>query len=271
MNVPSLPASEAAPAAAPAIQVEHLSTTYRVRMGSSSTWGSLRQLGGKRRRQALREVHALRDVSFDVPRGSVLGVIGRNGAGKSTLLRTIAGILSPGSGRVVVRGRIAALLSIGVGFNGSLSGRENIRLGGLAVGLSPRRLDDLTEAIADFTELGEYLDFPVNGYSTGMRSRLGFAVAAHLDPDVLLIDEALSGGDANFKERTAKKMAELCGDGRTIVLVSHGLSTVRSMATNALWLHEGQLIEQGETDDVLQSYMRYCRLEALDAMYEDDE
>jgi ABC-type polysaccharide/polyol phosphate transport system ATPase subunit len=244
-----------------AIEAEHVSASYQVRIDSTSTWDAIRELV-RRDNASVRIVPALRDVSFTVPKGTVLGVIGRNGAGKSTLLRTIAGILAPTEGRVVVRGRISALLSMGVGFNDALTGRENIRLGGLAVGLPDQRLDELTESIAAFAELGEYLDFPVKGYSAGMRARLGFAVAAHLEPEILLIDEALAGGDSKFKDRTANKMWELCGDGRTIVLVTHGLSTVRMMATSALWLHQGQVVEFGDPDDVVTSYMRYCRLEA---------
>ena len=247
--------------AASAIEVDHLSTSYRVHMNGNSSWSGLSGLV-RRRTDTDRLVPALRDVSFDVPKGTVLGVVGRNGAGKSTLLRTIAGILPPEAGRVVVRGRISALLSIGVGFNENLTGRENIKLGGLAVGLSSERLDELTESITEFAQLGEYIDFPVRTYSAGMKSRLGFAVAAHLDPEILLIDEALTGGDAKFQERTAEKMYSLCGDDRTIVLVSHGLSSIRSMATRALWLHQGQVVECGDPDDVVASYMRYCRLEA---------
>jgi len=250
-----------APQLKPAIEVDHLSTSYRVHLDGGSRWSGITDLL-HRSRENDRLIPALRDVSFDVPRGTVLAVIGRNGAGKSTLLRTIAGILAPEQGRVVVRGRISALLSIGVGFNDVLTGRENIKLGGLAVGLEESRLAELTESIAAFAQLQEYIDFPVKTYSTGMKARLGFAVAAHLDPEILLIDEALAGGDAKFKEQTAEKMFELCGNGRTIVLVTHGLSTVRTMATSAIWLHQGRVMETGDPDRVVAAYMRYCRLEA---------
>ena len=252
----------------PAIEAEHISATYRVRVGESSFKSSVREL--LRLDEAPhRIVPALSDVSFTVPKGSVLGVIGRNGAGKSTLLRAIAGILAPTEGRVTVRGRISTLLSRGIGFNAEMTGRENIRLGGLAVGLGEERLEYRIDTIAEFAQLGEYIDFPVKGYSSGMRGRLAFAVAAHLDPEVLLIDEALAAGDSRFKERTAYKMAELCGNGRTIVLVTHGLSTVKLMATQALWLHQGKVVEFGDPDEVVGSYMRYCRIEALEGI--DDE
>ena len=246
----------------PAIQVENLSTSYRVHLDAGSTWGGIYDLL-RRSPDSDRIVPALRDVSFEVPRGSVLGVIGRNGAGKSTLLRCIAGVLPPEEGRIVVRGRISSLLSIGVGMNANLTGRENIRLGGLAIGLGEDLLDDITDDIAHFAQLGEYVDFPVGTYSSGMRARLGFAVVAHLDPEILLIDEALAGGDSKFQEKVAKKMAEICGSGRTIVLVSHGLAALRSMATTAIWLHQGQIEEQGDPDDVVSSYMRFARIQSL--------
>jgi len=243
-----------------AIEVDRLSASYHVRLRRAAGWWGLRGLLGGEEDPGRREVLALRDVSFSVPKGTVLGVIGRNGAGKSTLLRTLAGILAPSEGRVVVRGRISPLLSVGLGMQGDLTGRDNIRLGALAFGHPASELDRLEQSIADFAQLGEYVDFPFKTYSAGMRSRLGFAVAAHLDPEILLIDEAITGGDAKFKEKTADKMFELCGDGRTIAIVTHGLTLVRSIATTALWLHQGQVVEYGDPDDVVSAYMRYCRI-----------
>lgn len=245
----------------PAIDVENLSTSYHVHLEAGSTWGGIYDLF-RRSPDTDRIVPALRDVSFEVPRGSVLGVIGRNGAGKSTLLRCIAGILPPEEGRVTVRGRISSLLSIGVGMNNNLTGRENIRLGGLAIGLDDDLLSEITDDIADFAQLGEYVDFPVGTYSSGMRARLAFAVVAYLDPEILLIDEALAGGDSKFQEKVGHKMAEICSSGRTIVLVSHGLAALRSMATSALWMHQGQVVEHGDPDEVVESYMRFARIQS---------
>lgn len=262
--------SEPASPASTAIEVDGLSASYHVRVSRAAGWWGLRGIMGSDG-AGRREVPALRDVTFAVPKGTVLGVIGRNGAGKSTLLRTLAGILAPSQGRVVVRGRISPLLSVGLGMQGDLTGRDNIRLGALAFGHSPNELERLEESIVEFAQLGEYVDFPFKTYSAGMRSRLGFAVAAHLDPEILLIDEALTGGDAKFKEKTAEKMFELCGDGRTIAVVTHGLSLVRSIATTALWLHQGRVVEFGDPDDVVGAYMRYCRLDAahMDAVDDD--
>jgi ABC-type polysaccharide/polyol phosphate transport system ATPase subunit len=257
---PDVPAAEQHPAA---IEIEDLSVWYRIRLDGSSFWADVKRLGSRRSEERI--VPALKNVSFTVPKGSVTAVIGRNGAGKTTLVRTIAGVLVPEAGRIVVRGRMNLLVP-GVGFNPALSGRENIVLGGLASGLSPQRLEELSESIAEFAELGEYLDYPIKTYSSGMKSRLGFAVAAHLDPDVLLIDEALSAGDSAFAEKAGRKMAELCSHGRTIVLVTHGLSSVRLMATDAVWLHRGQVAAAGDPEDILSKYMRYCRLENLDLL-----
>jgi teichoic acid transport system ATP-binding protein len=251
----------------PGIEVDALSASYRVRLDAPNLRTELRNLL-TRRRDNLRIVPALRDVSFTVPRGSVLAVIGRNGAGKSTLLRVLCGILAPEAGRVVVRGRLN-LLKPGLGMSDALTGRENIRLGGLAAGIAEERLAELTDVIADFAQLDEYIDFPLRTYSTGMRMRLGVAVAAHLDPEILLIDEALTGGDTAFQAHVADRMAELCGQGRTIVLVTHGLSSAKRMATEALWLHQGQVAALGDPDDVVARYMRYCRLESLDLQFDD--
>ncbi len=261
----SVPAPEPPPAEhrPAAIEIQDLSVWYRIRLDEASLWADVKRL--RTRRHNERIVPALKDVSFTVPKGSVTAVIGRNGAGKTTLVRAIAGVLVPEAGRILVRGRMNLLVP-GVGFNASLSGRENIVLGGLASGLSTERLDELSESIAEFAELGEYLDYPIKTYSSGMRSRLGFAVAAHLDPDILLIDEALSAGDSAFAEKAGKKMAELCGHGRTIVLVTHGLGSVRAMATDAVWLHQGQVAATGDPEEILSKYMRYCRLENLDML-----
>jgi len=256
--------TRSAPAGAPeppSIEVDDVSASYRVMMDTKNILEDVRRLI-RRVEPTAALIPALRNVSFHVPRGSVLAVIGRNGAGKSTLCRVLTGILPLETGRVVVRGRMN-LLAPGLGFSEALSGRENITLGGLASGMSPDRLAELTEEIGEFAQLEEYLDMPMRSYSSGMRMRLASSVAVFLDPEILLIDEALTGGDAAFTEHIAQRTAQLTGEGRTIVLVTHGLSSVKTMATDALWLHQGRVAEFGDPDEVVNKYMRYCRIEAL--------
>ena len=246
----------------PSVEVDGVSASYRVQIDADNIMTDIRRLF-RRADSGNRIIPALRNVSFTVHRGSVLAVIGRNGAGKSTLCRVINGILPPDEGRVTVRGRLN-LLSPGVGFSDALTGRENIKLGGMAAGLSSTRLAEIADEIADFAQLAGYLDMPMRSYSGGMRMRLASSIAVFLDPEVLLIDEALTGGDAAFQQHIAEKTAQLTGEGRTIVLVTHGLSSVRTMATDALWLHQGQVAELGDPDEVVSKYMRYCRLESID-------
>ena len=192
----------------PAIAVDKLSVSYRAPLERKATLKSTLT----RRGDSLppRRIEAVRDVSFSVPHGGVFGVIGANGAGKTTLLRALAGILPPAAGRVTIRGRVTALLALGVGFQPELSGRDNAMLGGLASGLAPAAARRCVEDIMDFADLGEFSAYPMKTYSSGMQARLAFSVAVHVDPDVLLIDEALSTGDAAFRIKANAKMEELC-------------------------------------------------------------
>lgn len=222
-----------------------------------------------RRERAVRIVEALKGVSFDVDHGSVLGIIGANGAGKSTLLRTIAGILPPTKGRVEIRGRVTTLLALGIGFNANLSGRENVVLGGMAAGLERDQIVEQYEEIAAFADLGEFIDYPMKTYSSGMYGRLAFSVAVHMDPDILLIDEALSAGDAAFKKKSFNKMQELCAQARTILLVSHGLGTVRELATECLWLHKGVVSGRGQPRQVVQEYTDFVNVKQSAVTLED--
>ena len=238
------------------IAVERLSVTYRTSIESSPTLrGTLLRLG--RRQRTVRTTEALKDVSFEVPKGTVLGVIGANGAGKSTLMRTVAGILPPTEGRIEVRGRVSTLLALGVGFNRELSGRENVVLGGLAAGLSRRQLQDKYEEIVAFSELEEFMEMPMRTYSSGMYGRLAFSVAVNMEPDILIIDEALSVGDARFRRKSFEKMRELCGQDRTILLVSHALGSIRDLCDAAIWIHRGELRMADEPDAVIDAYTTF--------------
>jgi ABC-type polysaccharide/polyol phosphate transport system ATPase subunit len=230
--------------------------TYRTSMEKKPTLTeTMKRLG--RRERIVREIEALQGVSFDVEHGKVLGIVGANGAGKSTLVRTIAGILPPTSGRIEVDGRVSTLLALGVGFNRKLSGRENVVLGGLAAGLTRDHLADKYEDIVEFAELEEFMDMPMQTYSSGMYGRLGFSVAVNMDPDILLIDEALSVGDARFKRKSFEKMRELCTEDRTIVLVSHSMASIEELCDQAIWLHKGELRMEGEPDEVIDAYTTF--------------
>jgi ABC-type polysaccharide/polyol phosphate transport system ATPase subunit len=238
------------------IHVDDVSVTYRTSYERAPTLKStMLRLG--RRERVVREIEALKHVSFEVEHGSVLGVVGANGAGKSTLVRTVAGILPPTEGRVEVRGRVSTLLALGVGFNRQLSGRENVVLGGLAAGLSRDKLEEKYDEIVAFAELEEFMDLPMRTYSSGMYGRLAFSVAVNMDPDILLIDEALSVGDARFRRKSFEKMRELCGQARTIVLVSHALGSIRELCDHAIWMHRGELRMWDEPDAVIDAYTEF--------------
>jgi ABC-type polysaccharide/polyol phosphate transport system ATPase subunit len=250
-----------------AVRVEHVSVTYRTPLERRPTLkGRLtRREGG-----GYREIKAVQDVSFDVPKGTVMGVMGANGAGKSTLMRTIAGILPPVSGRIEVLGRVSTLLALGVGFNRDLTGRENVMLGGLAAGLTRDELRAKYDTIVAFAELEEFMDMPMRAYSSGMYGRLGFSVAVNMEPDILVIDEALSVGDARFRRKSFEKMRELTtGENRTIVLVSHSLGAIADLADEAIWLDKGVLKMQGEPQAVIDAYAEFLGV-AEDAVTMDD-
>jgi lipopolysaccharide transport system ATP-binding protein len=199
-------------------------------------------------------IEALKDVTFTVPQGTVLGIIGPNGAGKSTLLRLIAGIYRPTSGRIVVNGRVSALLNLGLGFHPELTGRENIIIGGLAMGLSRREIMKKMDEIIHFAELVDFIDAPVRTYSSGMYMRLAFSVAVNVDPDILLLDEVLAVGDAKFTEKSRARMDEFKKQGKTILLVTHDFRTVENWCHQALWLDRGEVRAIGKPAEVIHLY-----------------
>jgi ABC-type polysaccharide/polyol phosphate transport system ATPase subunit len=200
---------------------------------------------------------ALDGVSFDVPKGSTFGVIGENGSGKSTLLKLLAGITKPTSGSLDVNGRISALIELGAGFHPEISGRENVAINGIMLGLSRREVEERFDEIVEFAELRPFIDAPVKTYSSGMYMRLGFAVAIHVNPDVLLIDEVLAVGDEGFTRKCLDKIGEFRRHGRTIVIVSHSLHLVERMCDEVLWLRHGKTVEQGDPKRVVDAYLIY--------------
>lgn len=207
-----------------------------------------------RERSQSRTVEALRNVTFSVPQGQMLGVMGRNGSGKTTLLRLLAGVYRADSGRFTIKGSFTPLLALGVGFHPDLTGRENARIELLMLGMSPREINARMDEIIDFSELGDFIDAPLRTYSTGMGMRLAFSAAISIDPDVLLLDEVLSVGDEEFARKCLKRVDEFRAHGKTIVLVTHQVDTVKERCDLALWLDAGRVASFGSPVDVIDAY-----------------
>jgi lipopolysaccharide transport system ATP-binding protein len=201
------------------------------------------------------EIWALKDVDLEVKQGEVLGIIGRNGAGKSTLLKVLSHITEPTEGRVEIRGRVASLLEVGTGFHAELTGRENVQLNGAILGMTRSEIKRQFDEIVDFSGIGRFLDTPVKRYSSGMYVRLAFAVAAHLNPEVLIVDEVLSVGDAEFQKKCLGKMEEVAGGGRTVLLVSHNMQAVRSLCRTAIEINGGRVVKSGQAQLVVADYL----------------
>jgi ABC-type polysaccharide/polyol phosphate transport system ATPase subunit len=252
-----------------AISVQDLSITYRTSFESAPTLKStLARLG--RRNKLVKTVDAIKNISFEIPHGTVLGVVGHNGAGKSTLLRAIAGIMPPSSGEIMVQGDVSALLSLAAGFNSALSAPENVLLAGLAAGMTRDEVLERVDEIIAFAEIEDFRDMPIKTYSSGMASRLAFSAAVHMKPDILLIDEALSAGDARFKVKAQKKMRELMDSARTMVVVSHGSNTIKDLCNDAIWLDHGNLMMHGEVNTVVNEYLDFMKVERKASAATDD-
>ena len=234
----------------PSISVEDLYVRFRPYVERKPT---LRRTVGRRR--VTEDVVALDHVSFDVMPGEAFGIVGRNGAGKSTLLKCVAGTLRPNSGRVVVNGKTSTLLQLGVGFIPELTGRRNVYLGGLAAGLRKKEVDELFDEIVDYAELGDSIDRPMKTYSSGMFSRLAFAVAMHIDPEIVLLDEVLAVGDASFQQKSLGAMQELLDRAGTILFVSHSMPNVTEFCDRAAWLDAGRVRAVGPADEVVGAYL----------------
>ncbi len=253
-----------------AIRIEDLSIKYKINVDTKRTLKNAVMRASKGEKVRTRTVEAVKHLTLDVPHGSVLGIVGANGAGKSTLMRSIAGILPPTEGRIIVNGKISTLLALGVGFNPALSGRDNIILGGLASGMTREEIESKTDEIAAFAALPDgFIDMPVRTYSSGMYGRVAFSVAVNMTPDILLLDEALSAGDASFKEKSFTRMRELCEEARTIVIVSHALATVTELCDTAIWMHKGQMLAKGKPEEIVDQYLKFLDVGALPSNFED--
>jgi len=245
-----------------AIRVLDMGKRYRLgerqpyrRLGES-IFNALRRpfkTGGERTENEF--LWAIRNITFDVTRGEVLGVIGENGAGKTTLLRILAHITHPTEGRAEIYGKVGSLLEVGTGFHPELNGRENVYLNGAILGMSRSEITKKYDEIVDFAQIDSFMETPVKHYSTGMRVRLAFSVAAHLDPEILFIDEVLSVGDASFQARCLKKMEEVAGAGRTVLFVSHNLGAVNGLCSRCIWMEHGKVRMDGDPQTVIESYL----------------
>lgn len=238
-----------------AIEVNDLCISYKGLKSYSIKQNLLR---GKRNKTEVFE--AVKHVSFKVKKGEILGLIGKNGSGKSTMLRAIAGIFSPNSGTIDLHGNSVSLLSIGVGFQTALTGRENILLSGMLLGFSEAQVRERMDEIIEFSELGKFIDSPVRTYSSGMHSKLAFSITAILETDIILIDEVLSVGDARFKKKSYAKMKELISAAdRTVVIVSHESKTIRDLCDKVVWINDGELVQYGETTEVMKAYEEFMK------------
>ena len=279
-------ATDSALPASPAIRVEGVSKVFQ-------TWASpaqrliaplLHRIGGalavplprlsqRLQASARRRMHrheALHDIGFELHKGEALGIIGLNGSGKSTLLQIIAGVLAPTSGTVETHGRIAALLELGSGFNPELTGRENIYINGAILGLARSRIDELLDEIIAFADIGDYIDEPVKTYSSGMGVRLAFAVQVHVEPDILIVDEALAVGDAAFQAKALARIDEILARGTTLLFVGHDLNAVRAFCHRAMLLEKGRIVDSGTPDDVVVAYMQRNQARILQAQRRSD-
>ncbi len=235
-----------------AITVKDLHVTYRG-LKKTSIRASWKHLGDK-----VERFEALKGISFELEEGKILGIIGKNGSGKSTMLRAIAGIFSPDKGTINLHGNTISLLSIGVGFNSKLTGRENIYLSGMLLGFSEEEIKSKEEEIIGFADIGDFIDKPVKAYSSGMYSKLAFAITAILETDIMLIDEVLSVGDVTFKNKSYNKMKELISDDkRTVLIVSHNLDTIKNLCDEILWINDGEQIMVGSADEVIPKYEEF--------------
>lgn len=250
----------------PIITVEHISKSYILKHQSKQGYTALRDVIANKAKGLIsqkskvlnpteEEFWAIKDVSFEVQQGDRIGIIGRNGAGKSTLLKILSRIVTPTKGRITIDGRVASLLEVGTGFHPELSGRENIFLNGSILGMSKSEIQKKFDEIVDFAEVERFLDTPVKRYSSGMYVRLAFAVAAHLEPEILIVDEVLAVGDAEFQKKCLGKMKDVSGEGRTVLFVSHNMAAIQNLCNKGILLNKGSLVSTGEMNKVIDSYL----------------
>ncbi len=240
-----------------AVVVNNIYVSYRM-VNSVSIKQSLTYRRGKSKPR-VEEFQALKDVSFEVERGQTVGIIGSNGAGKSTLLKTLAGVFQPDQGSIHLYSESISLLAIGTGFENDLSGVENIYLNGILLGMNRKELDGKLQEIIDFADIGDFVYKPVRTYSSGMRVRLAFSIASNIQPDILLIDEVLGVGDEIFREKSTARIKDMITSDRTVILISHNMTTIKEMCNRVLWLEKGEVQDYGEPEKIINDYILFTR------------
>ena len=237
-----------------AVLVEGVGKRFELRTGSQAKGELASVLSRRLRRSDEADFWALRDVTVTVPRGEIMGVIGRNGSGKTTLMKIIAGITAPTTGQVTVVGRVGAMLRMGTGFHPELTGRDNIAISGAILGMSREQVEAVEKDVLDFADIGRFVDVPVKHYSSGMSVRLAFGISSYMPGDVMIIDEALSVGDGEFQRKCEERIAAIVGQGRTVIFVSHSMSMIRELCRSAIVLDRGTVVAVGSTEEAIETY-----------------
>ncbi len=247
-----------------ALSVEHVSKKYTIGMRKNESFrGALTSFFNPKAYDTSRDFWALKDVSFQVNKGDVVGIIGRNGAGKSTLLKLLSQITRPTEGKISINGRVASLLEVGTGFHQELTGRENIYLNGTILGMTREEVKSKFDEIVAFSGIEKFIDTAVKHYSSGMYVRLAFAVAAHLEPEILIIDEVLAVGDAEFQKKCIGKMQDVAGQGRTVLFVSHSMAAIKSLCNKGILLNQGKLEKVGDMNEIIAAYLNVQQSEKI--------
>ena len=242
-----------------AVKVEHVSMEFKITKDKIDTLKEYVIRTIKRNKKDKEKIRILNDISFDVYKGDKLGILGFNGAGKSTLLKILAGIYEPTYGKITINGKVAPLLELSAGFDKNYTGKNNIYLNGAFLSMDKKFLDEKFDEIVEFSELGDFINYPVKNYSSGMRAKLGFSIATMIEPDILIVDEILSVGDIKFRKKSSEKINELMAEGVTVLLVSHSINQIRKICDKCIWIDNGQIIMEGPSDEVCDAYVENAK------------
>ena len=238
-----------------AVRVEHVSMEFKISKDKIDTLKEYVIRTIKRNKKEKEKIRILNDISFDVQKGDKLGILGFNGAGKSTLLKILAGIYEPTHGKITINGKVAPLLELSAGFDKNYTGKNNIYLNGAFLSMDKDFLDEKFDEIVEFSELGDFINYPVKNYSSGMRAKLGFSIATLIEPDILIVDEILSVGDIKFRKKSSEKINELIAEGVTVLLVSHSINQIRKICNKCIWIESGRIVMEGPSDEVCDAYV----------------